>query len=265
MKIDPAVSVILYNATVDGNTVTLPGQLDRDMYVKVDKVLKAAGGQWNRKARAHLFPDPAAPILDALLSDGKVTTAQDEGWFPTPAPVVTRLIMAADLEPRMEVLEPSAGEGAIARPVASWGCTVDCIELNPKRADVLRAAGFARWVAGCDFLTVTPHRAYDRVLMNPPFAGKADIAHVRHAAGFLRPGGLLIAVMAAGIEFREDRQTADFRDLVGQSGGRIITLPNGSFRESGTGVGTVLVAIPAAAEADAEPFQFSLFDEEPAA
>jgi predicted RNA methylase len=250
VKIDPAVTVVLFNATADGNAVTLNGQLDPALYAKVNKVLVAAGGKWNRKTQAHLFPEPAAPILEALLSDGKVATAQDEGWFPTPAPVVARLIMLADLEPRMEVLEPSAGEGAIAKPAASWGCTVDCIELNPKRADVLRAAGFARWVANCDFLTVTPHPAYDRVLMNPPFAGKADIAHVRHALKFLRPGGLLVAVMGAGVSFRDDRATAGFRDLVGQASGEMIRLPGGSFRESGTGVGTVLVTIPVPAEAE---------------
>ena len=52
------------------------------------------------------------------------------------------------------------------------------------------------------------------MIMNPPFADKADIAHVRHALGFLRPGGLLIAVMAGGVTFREDRATAGFRELV---------------------------------------------------
>lgn len=266
MRIDPAVSGILSRATVDGNAITINGQLDRAMYVKVNKVLEAAGGKWNRKAQAHLFPEPAAPILAALQADGTVLTAQDEGWFPTPPPVVARILMLAGLQPGMKVLEPSAGDGAIAGPAASWGCAVDCVELNAKRATALRAAGFARSVADCDFLNVTPHPVYDRVLMNPPFAGKADLTHVRHALGFLRPGGLLVAVMAAGVQFREDRATAGFRELVDEAGGEIIPLPDEAFKESGTGIRTVLVTIPAAGEAEPPvPIgQLSLFDEEAA-
>lgn len=273
MKIDPAVSGILARATVDGNAVILNGQLDRKTYVLVNKVLEAAGGKWNRKQQAHLFPEPAAPVLAALLSDGTITTAQDEGYFPTPAPVVARILMLAGLKPGMTVLEPSAGDGAIAGPATSYGCWVDCVELNAKRATKLRTAGFARSVADCDFLTITPHRAYDRVLMNPPFAGKQDIAHVRHAIGFLKPGGLLVAVMSAGVTFREDQATAGFRGLVDEAGGQVIPLPDESFKESGTGIRTVLATIPVAGEAEApapvpplvNPVQPSLFDEETAA
>ena len=87
--------------------------------------------------------------------------------------------------------------------------------------------------------------AYDRVIMNPPFADKADIAHVRHALGFLRPGGVLVAVMANGVTFREDRATADFREVVSETGGQFAPLPEDAFKESGTGVLTVLVTIPA--------------------
>ena len=50
--------------------------------------------------------------------------------FPTPAPLVERMIEAAGLEPGMTVLEPSAGTGAIAGPVHALGCNVDCVELS---------------------------------------------------------------------------------------------------------------------------------------
>ena len=38
--------------------------------------------------------------------------------------------------------------------------------------------------------------------MNPPFAEHADIRRVTHALDFLKPDGLLVAVMSAGAEFR---------------------------------------------------------------
>ena len=193
-----------------------------------------------------MFPEDAAPVLAALLGDGSVVRPQDEGWFPTPAAIVADMTGLADLKPGMEVLEPSAGDGAIARTVADLGCVVDCIEMNAKRAGVIYKAGYARTVTLADFLAVPQRPVYDRVIMNPPFADKADIAHVRHALGFLRPGGLLVAVMAASVEFREDRTTAGFRELVSEAGGLIEPLPEGAFKESGTGVRTVLALIPAA-------------------
>ena len=238
---------ILSRATADGNAIRIADRLDRPTYVAVNEVLAAAGGKWNRKAQAHLFPEDAAPVLAALLGDGSVVRPQDEGWFPTPAAIVADMTALADLEPGMEVLEPSAGDGAIARTVAESGCVVDCIEQNAKRAGVIYEAGYARAVTLADFLAVPQRPVYDRVLMNPPFADKADIAHVRHALGFLRPGGLLIAVMAAGVGFREDRATAGFRELVSDAGGLLEPLPEDSFKESGTGVRTVLAVIPATA------------------
>ena len=236
---------ILSRATADGNAVRIADRLDRATYVAVNEVLASAGGRWNRKAQAHLFPEDAAPILAELLADGSIVRPQDEGYFPTPPAVVGRMIKLADLEPGMEVLEPSAGDGAIARTAALLGCAVDCIELNAKRAESIIADRYARTVTAADFLAVPQRADYDRVIMNPPFADKADIAHVRHALGFLRPGGVLVAVMANGVTFREDRATADFRELVSEAGGSIAALPEDAFKESGTGVHTVLVTIPA--------------------
>ncbi len=124
---------------------------------------------------------------------------------------------------------------------------MDCVELSEQRAAVIESAGYARRVKVADFLAIDPEPVYDRVLMNPPFAAKADIHHVTHALKFLRPGGLLVAIMGAGTEFRQDGLTASFRDSVGEAGGTVTALPEQAFRESGTDAHTVLVTIPAPA------------------
>jgi predicted RNA methylase len=234
---------ILRGAEVDGNSVKIAARLDRDTYVKLAAVVKNIGGKWNRGAQAFLFSEDAAPVLAKLLDDGSVVRPQDEGWFPTPVPVVVRMLEVASLAPDMTVLEPSAGEGAIARAAAALGCTVDCIEQNAKRAAVIYATGDARSVTMADFLSLPARPVYDRVLMNPPFADKADIAHVRHALGFLKFGGVLVAVMSVGVTFREDRETTGFRKMAERSGGTIEPLPDDAFKESGTGVRTALVVI----------------------
>jgi predicted RNA methylase len=182
---------------------------------------------------------PAPVVVDARTE-----------YFPTPPAVVERMIDAAGLEQGMTVLEPSAGMGAIAGPVHELGCLVDCVELSADLAGVL-GEGCYRQVIRADFLEYGPRdnpagaEYYDRVMMNPPFSGQADIKHVTHAHGFLKPGGLVVAVMAAGVEFRQDKAAETFRKLVAGHGGRIERLPGDAFEGSGANVRTVLVTIPA--------------------
>lgn len=97
-----------------------------------------------------------------------------------------------------------------------------------------------------DFLTVVPPDeplGFDVVLANPPFSKQQDIDHVRHAYRFLRFGGRLVAIMAAGVLFRQNRKTVEFRQWVLSLGGDIEELPEGTFKEEGTMVRAVLVTI----------------------
>jgi predicted RNA methylase len=145
------------------------------------------------------------------------------------------------------VLEPSAGLGAIASKVAPLVASVECIERDRELAARLRATpGRGDGDVLCaDFLGVPPGAVYDRVLMNPPFSRQADIKHVTHALGFVKPGGMVVAVMSAGAEFRQDKTATEFRKLVADRGGWIERLPDDAFESSGTSVRTVLAVIPA--------------------
>jgi predicted RNA methylase len=207
-------------------------------------VLRAAGGQWEGgRIGAHVFPGDASAALAGILAATRVTSARErDQWYPTPGDVIGELLAAAGLCPGLEVLEPSAGEGAIAAAVAEAGCTVDCVELDSRRAQAIERTGVAREVRCGDFLAVPPRRGYDAVVMNPPFARNADTRHVEHALRFLRPGGVLAAVMGGGIEFRTDRAARKIRNLADG----IMPLPGGSFHESGSDIETTLVVIRAA-------------------
>lgn len=78
-----------------------------------------------------------------------------------------------------------------------------------------------------------------------PSAGLGDIHHVQHARKFLKPAGILVSIVSAGVFFREDRLTREFRnDCI-----RIEPLPDGSFTESGTEVRTAIVKLPAIQDA----------------
>jgi protein-L-isoaspartate O-methyltransferase len=253
MKVDHTVLNILAAATTDGARLVLGGQLDRAMYIKANKVLKAAGGKWDRRAGAHIFPFDAAQAVDQILISGAVTSVrQDYGYFPTPPAVVTRLLELARIVRGMSVLEPSAGQGAIVSSVLDITTHITAYELLEANCDKLVKAvrahptrGGMTMVVHEDFLAAAPSPIYDRVVMNPPFAKQADIHHVNHALRFLKPGGLLVSVMAAGVTFRDNRLTQDFRDLVRGRGGDIEALPEGAFKVSGTDVRSVIVTIPA--------------------
>lgn len=245
MQVEDDVLAVLSRAETNGNALVLTGQLDRKMYERTNKVLEAAGGKWDRKAKAHIFDDEAANRVDQIILSGEVEVPKDEfNFFPSPPDVVARLMELADVQHGMRVLEPSAGKGAIAYACADAGATVDCYELM--EANFVALAGDMRLgaVRHMDFLAQVPEASYDRVVMNPPFAKQADIKHVLHALRFLKHGGLLVSVMAASAAFRGNKLTQDFRDLIRERGGDFEALPEGAFKASGTMVRSLIVTIP---------------------
>jgi methylase of polypeptide subunit release factors len=245
MKVANDVLKVLSDADLSGSRLVLQGQLDRKMYVSVNKVLEAAGWKWDRKAKAHTCEGEAVDVLERVLLTGEVTIAKDEfQFFPTPKAVVDQLIELAAIKPGMRVLEPSAGKGAIAYACADAGAGVHCIELMEANFAALVCDLRLVNVTKDDFLNVPPHAVFDRVVMNPPFARQADIKHVMHAYKFLVDGGRLVSVMSSGVTFRDDKLTRSFRVLIRDAGGEIIELPQGSFKESGTMVNTVIAVLP---------------------
>jgi len=241
MKIANEILSVLSAGTTNANAYFLPsGQLDRATYTKVNKVLEAAGGKWNRSAKAHVFNEDAGDRIDQVIMTGEVDVPKDEfEFFPTPSRIVDQMLKAADLFDGCTVLEPSAGRGAIAFAAANCGATVDAIELMEANFNHLRVTGNLQNITRADFMDVEPVAKYDRVLMNPPFSKRQDVKHVNHARKFLKPGGKLVAIMSAGVEFRQDKLTQEFRGSVTS----IEKLPEGSFKESGTMVNTVYVVI----------------------
>jgi predicted RNA methylase len=238
MKISNEVLNVLSNANTNGNHLTLTGQLDRKLYQDANKALEAAGGKWNRKAKAHVFDRDASEAIDQLLLTGEITVPQNFGYFPTPKALVEQMIELAELDQGMRVLEPSAGQGAIAHEVIKY-CDVDCYELLESNANKIAICG----VNVGDFLQVEPNPIYDRVIMNPPFSKQQDIHHVLHAFKFLKPGGKLVSVMSNSVTFRDNKLTKDFREFVDMHGGYIEECPEASFKESGTMVRTVIATL----------------------
>ncbi len=244
VKIEDDVLGVISRSLTVGPKLALTEQVDRALYVRVDKVLQAMGGRWDRKAKAHVFEvDAAQAREDAIVSRKVVDLRADYDFFPTPAPLAKRLVEIADVIPGMRCLEPSAGKGAIAGELAkAAGVNVDCVELADENVRSLSAMGYV--VHPGDFLTMGEPKLglFERIVMNPPFSSDADTAHIAHAFTFLRPGGVLVSVASAGVTFRQSKRCALVRAMA-EEHGSIEPLPDDSFKESGTRVRTVVVRL----------------------
>ena len=49
------VLTVLSTVEIEGNNVLITAQLDRKLYLAVNKVLDRIGGKWNKKAKSHVF------------------------------------------------------------------------------------------------------------------------------------------------------------------------------------------------------------------
>lgn len=246
-KVPDHVLATLEEMTPDcDRLLACPRKLDRKDYEDLNRVLTALGGKWKGgKVQAHVFPagTDVAGLIDMVVSTGRYEDPKDSDFVQTPNDLAADLVRRARVTAVDEVLEPSAGHGRIALAVLKAGGTVRAIEQSQARCEVLLSHGVT---ATCtDFLKVEPRYKVDAVVMNPPFSKQQDIDHVRHAYGFLKPGGRLIAVMGAGTTFRTNKKAVDFRAWIESIGGEIDELPEATFKSEGTMVRAVVVSLVA--------------------
>jgi hypothetical protein len=276
-SISPEVLKVLETAQVDGQLLRLDGQLDRKLYLQCDEAIQRLGGKWKSgRTKAHIFPDGVDPaqVLAGMLETGKLPPKNPLAFFATTEPVIERMfVILANLNrafPFCRVLEPEAGEGAIAEALSRqilklhnlMGTPVDSltepfagkpgkesltlVELDPQRCEVLRRKGFHPIEA--DFLLLNPadYEPFDAIIMNPPFTLEGDldayIKHIQHAYLFLRDEGVLISVAPPEIEFASRATLNSFRQFINRHGG-FEELPDYSFKESGTNVKTILICL----------------------
>ena len=239
----------------DGLQAVIVETLDRATYQRVAKALKAMGGKWSKSDQATLFDADPRDQVEGLIETGTIEVIKD-GFFETPVPIILKLIKMLDLTKEewrtKEILEPSAGNGAIIKHLLHKYMTttdgnldippkghIEAVEINSNRIHQLRDKWSSLVTYNLDFLKFEPLERYDVIIMNPPFEQQQDIDHVTHAFNnCLKVGGKLASVMADGAFFRMNRKAKDFRYLLEKNYGYSRPNPEGSFKTSGTGVNT---------------------------
>jgi hypothetical protein len=241
-EITPEVREVLVAGTCEGNLFKLPDmQLERKLYVAVNKTLDDLGGKWNRKRAGHVFKvDCVGLLATALEEGGTVNQKQELQSFFTP-PDVAQVAVEHALVKGMSVLEPSAGEGALADECVRQGAAnVTCCEQHDPYVETLRGKGYP--VRHEDFLEMSPRPVFERVVMNPPFTRNQDVTHVKRALQWLTPDGRLVAIMADNVD---RRPFVELRAAITAGGFLCGTyrLPEGSFKSSGTNIRTLILVV----------------------
>jgi len=151
-----------------------------------------------------------------------------------------RMAEMADIKPTDDILDPSAGRGAIATALRKYQFrSLTMFELSRENYAFLCGMGLGTPLFG-DFLKEDCGGfKFDKIVMNPPFSRLQDCDHVTHAYSMLRTPGLLVAIMSEGTFFRETAKARSFRALNPWSE----RLPEGKFKHSGTMANSRLVRL----------------------
>lgn len=240
--ITPEVRNVLSRAAITDTQLVIIEQLSPKLYREVNVIIERAGGKWHKGKKAHLFAEGNALMkLASILSAGVAIDEKKKlQAFFTPDDLAARVVETASVEGHI-VLEPSAGEGALADACMDAGAKgVRCIEINGDHVKRLHKKGYAG-VLHCDFLSlIKPTEKFSRIVMNPPFTKGQDMKHVMAATKWLSNNAKLVSIICGSMATRPN-----FEQALGGWGLRWEATPlgSGAFKESGTMVNTSILEV----------------------
>lgn len=216
---------ILDSARCEGNLLYLNiPNLNRGCYEQADKLIQLLGGKWRGgKTKAHVFKDDPQPILEAYRTTGELPDLNPLAYFATKPTTASLLATRIREENASFILDADAGTGALAQACRSRfpKATIHLVECDSDRAASLKQQPELGETFEEDFLMYKPNADYRCVILNPPFALKADrkayMPHIFKAWNCLK-AGQLIAIAPLGFTFSQDSRSRDFLTFVNQHG-----------------------------------------------
>ena len=217
---------------------------------------EGTGGKANdyRQEKATDFDRTKAVYFGKQKKNSRTKSREGIDYFATPEPVGYKMVQWLQSKPGQSLLEPSAGDGAIARwmPDNTYNTVVEpSRDLTPK---LMRNVAGAK-VVESTFENFDLHNKFDGIAMNPPFGhgGKTAVEHVAKAYQHLKDGGRLIAIIPDGPACQkhfdkwfygdpEAKRKAD-RGIADGVLMADIHLPSVTFDRAGTNVNTRMVVI----------------------
>lgn len=217
---------------------------------------EGTGGKANdyQQEKATDFDRAKAVYFGKQKKNSRTKSQEGHDYFATPEPIGYKMVQWLQSKPGQSLLEPSAGDGAIARwmPDNTYNTVVEpSRDLTPK---LMRNVAGAK-VVESTFENFDLHNKFDGIAMNPPFGhgGKTAVEHVAKAYQHLKDGGRLIAIIPDGPACQkhfdkwfygdpEAKRKAD-RGIAGGVLMADIHLPSVTFDRAGTKVNTRMVVI----------------------
>jgi len=199
-NIPAAVLNEMYRLSFDKTTVSgFHSISDKHTKCEIIKLLKQLGGIESKCS--YIFPFETSQFFRKLIFSGVMPDPVSHQFYPTPESLAERVAEIANFQDFENVLEPSAGIGSIAKHIHEF-CRVALIEISETNCEVLRAIPELEdaFVKNSDFLTETQRPVFDKIVMNPPFSQGRAKAHIEHAAEFLNPRGVLVAIAPMGMK-----------------------------------------------------------------
>lgn len=168
-------------------------------------ILESIGGV-RQKNGDWQFDYSALSVISEIVVSGCVPDKQAHQFYPTPEGLAQRCVDLAEIGSTDTCLEPSAGQGAIVGILPAGRTTA--VELSELHCAILKAKfeGVADVMQG-DFLAIAQQwagaRAFDRIVLNPPFADGRAKLHTEAAATLVAPSGRVVAILPAGMKGKD--------------------------------------------------------------
>ena len=210
--------------------------------------LEKIGGHWRERFGGFVFDvDPIPALMDEKTWEPVEHDNYDKWriarqFYPTPPDLAKKVVEMCEIEPHHTVLEPSAGTGALLKPIGRKD-NVLAVEIDPAMAHQLEDEGYD--VFNTSFEEASARLSLvDRIVMNPPFGPKQkDIQHIMMAYKLLKQGGVMVAIMGENDLYYNTELTNTFNTFLRIVNATVEEVPIRSFLCSGTRVDTVIVKI----------------------
>lgn len=235
--------------------------LTDEEYESIRWVMESFGGRWNEKCKGFKFDSLNDELMEKIkesIRNGGVTLDKEkaerehDAFFPTPIPIVDKMIDLADVHDGDRVLDSSAGTGRIIHRVLERNKVYSvALEPNSKRfgelrsdIDVKQMTTFEGALSFERFKRIS--RNCNKVIINPPFKNDMDIKHLLLSYLFCADNADVVCIIQENSLYynrKVHRLFNMFLSFMPEDSIEFSKLPSGSFKSELTTVDTVMVHI----------------------
>lgn len=173
--------------------------MDKHFVRRCTLVMNALGGVELLSGEFTFDYDPTDTFKEVALT-GSVPDQVSHQYYPTPEPIVIKMVNKLGSLSGSRILEPSAGQGAIAKHLKGQ---LTLVEISKLHCEILRKKALGE-VVNADFVEYAQQAKqvgteFNAIVMNPPFSQGRATLHLEKALSLLSRHGTLIALVTQSV------------------------------------------------------------------